>query len=73
MGEGVKVKDKWSNGTMCVFLWNVWRRAVLCVCVCPPNPQTKYWQDSTELNYFQSAAKCQIFIYILHNLQGWGI
>lgn len=34
MGEGVKVKDKWSNDTMCVLLWNVWRREVLSVCIC---------------------------------------
>lgn len=57
----------------CVFSFGMCGGEQSCVGVCPPNPQTKYWQDSTELNYFQSAAKCQIFIYILHNLQSCGI
>lgn len=26
---GVEGKDKWSNGTMCFLLWNVWRSKVL--------------------------------------------
>ena len=38
-GGGVKeVKDKWSNDTMCVLLWNVWRREVLPVCVSSFHP-----------------------------------
>lgn len=39
----MKVKDKWRNDTMCVLLWNVWRREVLPVCVC-------VWRTSISLS-----------------------
>uniref|UniRef100_A0A8D0AXU5 Nidogen 2 n=1 Tax=Sander lucioperca TaxID=283035 RepID=A0A8D0AXU5_SANLU len=54
--DGRTCVDKWSNDTMCVLPWNVWRREVLLVCVCPP--LTCQFFSSSAPSFFLDIDEC---------------